>query len=120
MLGPEAIRVRVLMVLLCFIAALSATPLRQAEAASDFARLLDDLAAGLLVEGIDGGVGDDAGETVLKNGSPSLESPAGAFWISCDRQGSTSPCLIVLHEFDRPPIPEHPPRRIARLVRLLF
>ena len=54
------------MFLLCLIAALSGTPLRQAEAASDLARTLAGFGAGHVMETIDGGVGDDSGETVLK------------------------------------------------------
>jgi hypothetical protein len=56
------------MLLLCLISALSGTPLRQAEAASDFARSLAGLREGH-VEVIDGGVGDDVEVAVLKSGS---------------------------------------------------
>jgi hypothetical protein len=53
------------MFLMCLIAALSGTPLRQAEAASDFARSLADRADDPCIETIDGGVGDDSGDTIL-------------------------------------------------------
>jgi len=55
------------MLLLCLIAALSGTPLRQAEAASDFARSRAELGQDY-VETIDGSVGDDAEVAVLKDG----------------------------------------------------
>jgi hypothetical protein len=55
------------MLLLCLIAALSGTPLRQAEAASDFARSRAELGQEH-VETIDGGIGDDAEVAVLKDG----------------------------------------------------
>jgi hypothetical protein len=58
---------RLTMLLLSLIAALSGTPLRQAEAASDFVRALAELGEGH-VEVIDGGVGDDANVSVLKAG----------------------------------------------------
>jgi hypothetical protein len=63
------------MLLLCLIAALSGTPLRQAEAASDFARLRAELGRDC-VETIDGGVGDDAEVAVLKDGgdTPSFQA----------------------------------------------
>ena len=48
------------MLVMCLIAALSGTPLRQAEAASDLARALADLDASGDVEVPDGGVGDDS------------------------------------------------------------
>jgi hypothetical protein len=54
------------MFLLCLIAALAGTPLRQAEAARDLTRSLAELDGGDLVEEIDGGVGDDSGETILR------------------------------------------------------
>src|SRR5947209_894402 len=52
------------MLLLCLIAALSGTPLRQAEASSDFARSRAEPGQDH-VETIDGGVGDDAEVAVL-------------------------------------------------------
>jgi hypothetical protein len=81
------------MVLLCLIAALSGTPLRQAEAASDFARacaaLLDSSGTIVLP---DGGVGDDRGETTLRgDGSPDVVSLPNWCW---DR----------LAEIDAPPL----------------
>jgi hypothetical protein len=52
---------------LFLVLALTGQPLRQAEAASDFARSLAHLfAAGSTIEIPDGGVGDDSGEAVMK------------------------------------------------------
>ena len=59
------------MSLLCLIAALAGAPLRQAEAAGDLARSLAERDGGDLVEEVDGGVGDDSGETILESGGPS-------------------------------------------------
>jgi hypothetical protein len=53
-----------LLFLLCLLAALTGTPLRQAEAANDLARSLAELDDGDLIEEVDGGVGDDSGVTV--------------------------------------------------------
>jgi hypothetical protein len=58
---------RLSMFLLCLIAALSGTPLRQAEAAHDFARSIGE--HGQRIETIDGGVGDDKEASILKAGS---------------------------------------------------
>ena len=47
------------MFLLCLIAALSGTPLRQAEAADDFARTFGECGQSDVLHTVDGGVGDD-------------------------------------------------------------
>ena len=60
---------RVTMFLLCLIAALSGTPLRQAEAADDFARSIAEFGQGDVIQTIDGGVGDDTEASILKAGS---------------------------------------------------
>jgi hypothetical protein len=59
------------MFLLCLIAALSGTPLRQAEAASDFIRSVSEIGEGDVIETIDGGVGDDQELSIVKSGSDS-------------------------------------------------
>ena len=59
---------RLTMFLLCLIAALSGTPLRQAEAANDFARYFGEFGQGDVIETIDGGVGDDKEASILKAG----------------------------------------------------
>jgi len=66
------------MFLLCLIAALSGTPLRQAEAASDFARSHGEIGQGQAIEIIDGGVGDDSGATIRKAGGDTYPLPATA------------------------------------------
>jgi hypothetical protein len=50
--------------LLCLVAALTGTPLRQAEAASDLSRTLAGLFQAGELESPDGGVGDDSGVTI--------------------------------------------------------
>ena len=57
------------MSLMCLIAALSGTPLRQAEAAHDFSHAIAEVGVGDVVDETDGGVGDDAGDTILKAGN---------------------------------------------------
>jgi hypothetical protein len=54
------------MFLLSLIAALSGTPLRQAEEADDFTRSLRELGQGHVIETTDGGVGDDKEASILK------------------------------------------------------
>jgi hypothetical protein len=56
------------MLAICLIAALSGAPLRQAEAANDFVRQHAGTAEESVIEQVDGGVGDDSGETILKHG----------------------------------------------------
>ena len=64
------------MFLLCLIAALSGTPLRQAEAANDFARSIGELGQEDVIETVDGGVGDDTEASILKAGSDTHSLPA--------------------------------------------
>jgi hypothetical protein len=59
------------MLLLCLIAAMAGTPLRQAEAAGDLARSLAELDDGAVAEEIDGGIGDDSGEAIVRAGEGS-------------------------------------------------
>jgi hypothetical protein len=72
------------MLLLCLIAASSGTPLRQAEAASDFARSRAELGQDR-VETIDGGVGDDAEIAVLKDGGDILAFQASVPLATAER-----------------------------------
>lgn len=69
---------RLTMFLLCLIAALSGTPLRQAEAANDFVRLFGEFGQGQknVLETIDGGVGDDLEASILKAGGDTHSLPA--------------------------------------------
>ncbi len=57
------------MSLMCLIAALSGTPLRQAEAVHDFSHAIADVGVGDVVDEPDGGVGDDAGDAILAAGN---------------------------------------------------
>jgi hypothetical protein len=62
------IMLRLTMFLLCLIAAVSGTALRQAEAANDFVRTFGEFGLGDVIETIDGGVGDDTEASILKAG----------------------------------------------------
>jgi len=75
---------RLTMFLLCLIAALSGTPLRQAEAANDFARSFGESGQGDVIETIDGGVGDDKEASILK--------------ASGDTHSLVAPILLALAE----------------------
>ena len=75
---------RLTMFLLCLIAALSGTPLRQAEAANDFARSHGEFEQGHVIEMIDGGVGDDSGATILKAGGDTHALAAMMLLVSAD------------------------------------
>ena len=69
-----------LMFSLSLVAILSATPARQAEAASDFARSMAEVGEGNRVEEVDGGVGDDSVEA-LKADAPGMTAhPPVARW----------------------------------------
>jgi hypothetical protein len=75
---------RPMMFLLCLIAALAGSPLRQAEAAGDLARSLAEMEGGDVIEAVDGRVGDDSGETILKaDVSASADAPSGVPAIDC-------------------------------------
>jgi hypothetical protein len=66
-MGPEVDAVwRLTMFLLCLIAALSGTPLRQAEAANDFVRSFGEIGQGDVLQTVDGGIGDDMELSILK------------------------------------------------------
>ncbi len=84
---------RLTMFLLCLIAALSGTPLRQAEAASDFARSFGEFGQGDVIETIDGGVGDDEEASVLKAGSDS-HSLAATIWLAMADVYFTAPSPV--------------------------
>jgi len=73
--------------LLSLIAALSATPMRLAEAAHDFARAVAELSGGAGIEVPDGGVGDDSGATIraANTHAPDLAAQADP------SQGTVSP-----------------------------
>ncbi len=102
---------RWLMFALCLIAALSGTPLRQAEAASDFARSLEDANRGDEIEVPDGGVGDDSGATIKAE----TTGASSVITLSADIPGVVSnlPVLFSWHLSNRPD--RRPPRCDAAL-----
>ena len=75
---------RLTMFLLCLIAALSGTPLRQAEAADDFARTFGECGQGDALHTVDGGVGDDKEVSILKVGSDTQSLPATILLATAD------------------------------------
>ncbi len=66
------------MFVLCLIAVLAGTPLRQAEAVADFARSHGEIEQGSAIELIDGGVGDDSEVAISRAGDDSHSLPATA------------------------------------------
>ncbi len=95
--------------LLCLILAFAGQPLRQAEAASDYARMLTHLlVAGGAIEVPDGGVGDDSGVATLEVGTSNAAalswSPVGGpCWVLGDLTLSSNSALSALN-----PIPSCP------------
>lgn len=117
------------MFLLCLIAALAGSPLRQAEAAGDLARSLAELDGGDVIETIDGGVGDDAGESILAAGGrtclhpinldgPSLGDPPSSPILAGANSPSDVGVLAPAHPTD--PLAAHHARRFARLQAFRF
>ncbi len=88
--------------LLCLLAALAGSPLRQAEAAEDLAHSLSELGQAYSIEEKDGGVGDDLGSTIVR--ASDVAAPAdGLAWLMLDAivlEHATSPSR---HSLDRPP-----------------
>jgi hypothetical protein len=60
------------MSLLCLIAALSGTPLRQSETAADYARTVGECGQGDVLHDVDRGVGDDKEVYIVKAGCDML------------------------------------------------
>jgi hypothetical protein len=107
---------RWVMFLLCLIAAISGTPLRQAEAASDLARSLEEPVPGDDIEVPDGGVGDDSDATIKAEnhdvrGSIALSAPKLPGYSSVF---SAATAALLVH---RPAPP--PPRATSSLAQLL-
>jgi hypothetical protein len=114
------------MFLLCLIAALSGTPLRQAEAAEDFARSLGEMTQGHVLEAIDGGVGDDSDASILKAGpdAHSLTAMVSVLMETVEVQLSPVSSLPNIGDRRRAEVSSPPPasgdRRFAWLQCFLF
>jgi hypothetical protein len=114
---PEDPLVRVWLFLLSLVAALTGTPLRQAEAAHDFACAIADRLGGDDIKEIDGGVGDDY-ETAVHR------APSGARWILSVGEALPAPLIprpILRDAFPDLPgdaIGDSPPPRARRLALL--
>jgi hypothetical protein len=115
------------MFVLSLIAALAGTPLREAEAANDFARSFGENGHGDAIETIDGGVGDDTEVTILKAAGNTQSLTAMNLLVMVDDQIMPSIAIIsVSHTGGRrwsdPPgsLPACCGRRFAWLQRFLF
>ena len=75
---------RLSMFLLCLISALSGTPLRQAEAADDFARTFGECGQDDVLHTVDGGVGDDTEVSILKAGGDWQSLPSTILLATVD------------------------------------
>ena len=89
-------------ILLCLLAALSGTPLRQAEAADDLSRALVKFLQPASIETPDGGVGDDSCVGTLR--------PANHVQVSLDR-GPASWTVASLSLLIPPHFAQHDARR---------
>ncbi len=112
-----------LMFLLALLAAVAATPLRLVEAASDQARALAERYGDPDIEPVDGGVGDDSGETIRGEVDHSDVAPVlvGPVFPAVLALFDFGPARLVLFEIDRPPRSSPTlARRLAMLQRLLI
>jgi hypothetical protein len=112
-----------LVFLLGLLAAVAGTPLRQAEAADDLARALAELGDGNVIEPVDGGVGDDAGDTIKADPSHAPLLPAVADALPAAPPGDARPCpgpFLRSRAGHKGPPPASPPRRLALLQCFLF
>lgn len=111
-----------LMFPIALIAALSGTPLRQAEAAHDLARTIAELDRGSLVEEADGGVGDDAHIALAVPVEPDRSPDArdGGLPPPADFAPPAPRLATVRPARGAPPPPDRSGRRQARLQRFLF
>jgi hypothetical protein len=112
-----------LVFLLGLLAAVAGTPLRQAEAADDLARALAELGDGDRIEMVDGGVGDDSGDTIKADPShaPLLLMIADA--PPAAPPGNALPCpgpILLSRAGRNHPPPASPPQRLALLQCFLF
>ena len=109
------------MFLLSLSAALAGTPLRQAEAAGDFARSVAEIGLTSVLDDVDGGVGDDPGDT-LKADAPTVPSALAPaeFGPACGGFSLAFVPASPASEPDRASRPSSPARRRALLQRFLF
>ena len=75
---------RLTMFFLCLVAALSGTPLRQAEAAADYARTVGECERGEVLHDVDGGVGDDKEASILPASGNTQLLPAAMLLAAAD------------------------------------
>ncbi len=85
------------MFLICLLALLAGTPLRQAEAASDYARWMAEQGQHGVLEAVDGGVGDDP-EVLLSNTHESRTDQEGMapFFAAPFPAGFALPAVVSL------------------------
>jgi hypothetical protein len=114
---------RRLMLLVSLLAAMAATPLRQAEAASDMARGVAEGDEDHSVEPLDGGVGDDSDATIRAD-DPADSVPVAResthFAAACFVPESSSLRLVSLVSIQPPRSPGPSARRLAILQKFRF
>ena len=113
---------RVIFVLSLF-AALTGTPLRQAEAFSDLARSLSELGgADADLEEVDGGVGDDSGEAIraIDVQAPVLLAISDALPTLLNQTPPLPTTFPLIRTEDIPPRRAGLSQRLALLQRYLF
>jgi hypothetical protein len=115
-----------MMRLLCLLTALAGSPLRQAEAAEDFAHSLGELGQAYSIEEKDGGVGDDQGSTIIRASTSTASAEAGA-WLTVDATSLALAAGPSVRVFDgrslaipRGSGPASASKRFAWLQRFLF
>jgi hypothetical protein len=104
--------------LLTLIAALSATPLRQAEAAADFARSLSDSESAANIEVTDGGVGDDRAEAITAK-FPDQDLTPHSFPGYFQSQSPVDSCNLSQTHANQADPPPCPPSTASRRRALL-
>ena len=118
---------RLTMFVLCLFAAISGTPLRQAEAAADFVRAVDECGQGDTLHDVDGGVGDDKEVSIVKAGGHTQVLPPTISRVTADACFTSLnpvPTLPKIGDRDRAErmgsLSVNSPRRCAWLQRFLF
>lgn len=111
------------MLFLCLVAALLGTPLRQAEAAEDFARAMAGIDQDHDIESVDGGVGDDPELSITEDPASAIALPdvallVPAFWDILRPTSEASRLVFV--DAPRHHAGDRSARRLARLQRFRF